>query len=277
MSSRDRGRGRPPTAWQLARVAVTGSTRQAFLDRRWIPWLLRAAPQGRRRGIALRILSLSPHYFIYQWDGYPGAPRASVLEAEFERNRASRSVLAERLVVPRVDPGSSVLDFGCGPGFVAREVSERVPAATVIALDISVGTLACASELNPGPQYRCSRDSRLPLADASLDFVYSFAVFQHIEFSEWPGYFAAFFNALRPGGRGLCHVALADGPPPRQQRVAGIRGLYSLLYQETSSEFVRGVLADAGFVDVELWPTIELAVLDDDIGRSHIATFVKAA
>ncbi len=269
--------GQTPIGWQLARLAITGSSRQAFLDRRWIPWLLRAAPPSIRRGLALRILSLSPHYFIYQWDGDAGLPRGSVLEAEFERNSATRRLLAEVLVVPRVRRGSRVVDFGCGPGFVAREVSERVPGATVIALDISVGTLACANELNPGPQYRCCRGNRLAVDDASVDFVYSFAVFQHIDLSEWAGYFAAFFRALCAGGRGLCHVALGDSPPAERRAVQGIRGLYSLRYQETTSEFVCDVLANAGFIDVELRPTAELARLDDDIGRSHIATFVKPA
>jgi ubiquinone/menaquinone biosynthesis C-methylase UbiE len=41
------------------------------------------------------------------------------LAAEADRNRQSRQVLAEELIVPRLTPDARVLDYGCGPGYLA--------------------------------------------------------------------------------------------------------------------------------------------------------------
>ncbi len=267
---------RLPIGWQVARLVTAGSSRQAFLDRRWISWALRAAPQNRRRGLALRLLSLSPHYFVYQWDGYPPEwDRDRVLEAEFERNRHSRQQIAESLLAPAVSPSARVLDFGCGPGFLARAMNERVQ--SVVALDISSGTLACARELNPGPTYKLARGAALPVEDGSIDVVYSIAVFQHIDPSDWPSHFDAFSRALRPGGRGLCHFAVADAKPIAYEQPRGPRGLYSLRFQESTSETVLDLLTGAGFVDIQVAPMRDRASIDDDVGQSHIASFWKPA
>lgn len=271
------GNGRPaPVTWQLARLAAAGSSRQAFLDRRWIRWLLRATPPGYRRGFALRLLSLSPHYFIYQWDRYPSDwDRSRILDAEHERNRHSRRQIADRLLAPVLPPQASVLDFGCGPGFLAGDVSARV--SSVIGLDISSGTLACAAALNPGPSYRCLHGEQLPVEDASIDLVYSIAVFQHIDPGDWPRYFHEFHRVLRPGGTGLCHFAIADSDPVSYEQPTGPRALYSLRFQESTTEQVLGVLGRAGFAEIEVRPMEAVAAIDDDVGRSHIATFCKPA
>jgi SAM-dependent methyltransferase len=262
----------PPIRWQVARLALAGSSRQAFLDHRWIAWLFKAAPQRYRRSLAQRLLSLSPHYFIHQWDGYPPDwKRSRVLDAELERNRDSRRQIAEKLLAPQLAPDSRVLDFGCGPGFLAQDVSRRV--REVVAVDISSGTLACARELNPGPTYKLVRGTALPVEDASIDTVYAIAVFQHLDPTVWPSHFESFARVLRPGGRGLCHFAIADENPTAFEQPKGVRGLYSLRYQESTSKTVYDLLVDAGFVDVRISPTRYVASIDDDVGRQHVAIF----
>ena len=267
---------RAPLGWQLARLAIGGSSRQAFLDQGAVSRALGAVPRRHRRALALRILSLSPHYFIYQWNGYPPElSRAEVLEAELERNRRSREQIAERLLAPLLPAEATVLDFGCGPGFLAVEVSRHV--REVIAVDVSAGTLACARELNPGPSYLHAPRPGLPVGDAAVDAVYSVAVFQHIDPAEWPRHLEAIWRVLRPGGIGLCHFAIADGSPRPYEHPDGLRGRYSLRYEESTAEAVEAVLAGAGFADVRLTPTAELARIDDDVGRQHIATFRRPA
>src|SRR3990172_1463698 len=54
-----------PLLWQVGRLLFAVSRDQAFLDR--AGWILSLAPGRQRRSWALRLLSLSPHYFIYQW------------------------------------------------------------------------------------------------------------------------------------------------------------------------------------------------------------------
>lgn len=265
---------RPSLGWQVGRLAFAGTTRQAFLDHRWIGWLLRVAPGRRRRSLALWILSLSPHYFIYQWDRYPASwSRRRVLEAEHERNCESRRQIAEQILAPVISPESTVLDFGCGPGFLAFHV--RKFANEVIAVDVSSGTLACARVLNPGPSYRLNRDAALPLADNSVDLVYSIAVFQHIDPGRWSAYFEDFARVLRPGGHGVCQVAITDQEPVTYREPPGLRALYSLRFGERTSDAVTGALSASGFVDVQVEPIGAGASIDDDVGQQHIVTFRK--
>ena len=264
---------RPSLGWQVGRIVLAGSRRQAFLDHRWIDWLLRVAPKRRRRSLALRILSLSPHYFIYQWERYPAAwPRTRVLEAESERNRASRRQIAEEILAPMISPGHTVLDFGCGPGFLAGQM--RALARAVVAVDVSCGALACARVLNPGPTYRLNRDCVLPVENETIDVVYSIAVFQHIDPATWPAYFAEFARVLRPGGRGACHVAVADHDAVAYHEPHGLRARYSLRFEERSANEVAAALEGAGLVDVLVEPVGRPGIADD-VGRQHIATFRK--
>ena len=265
---------RPRLGWQIARLALAGSRRQAFLDHRSIEWLLRRAPAKRRRSLALRILSLSPHYFIYQWERYPASwSRIRVLEAEYERNHQSRRQIAEEILAPWLSPDASVLDFGCGPGFLAAQVCDRV--TDVVGVDVSSGTLACAHVLNPGPSYRLNRNGDLPLADESVDLVYSIAVFQHIHPAEWSPYFDDFARVLRPGGRGVCQVAVADRDPRTYRAPRGLRARYSLRFEERTSDEVGAAVAASGFEDVQVSAIGPDALIEDDVGRQHIVTFRK--
>jgi len=265
---------RPSLVWQVARLALAGSNRQAFLDHRSIGWLLRSAPARRRRSLALRFLSLSPHYFIYQWDGYPATwSRRRILEAEYERNRQSRRQIVEQILAPWLSRDTSVLDFGCGPGFSAAQVRETV--TDVVGVDVSSGTLACAHVFNPGPAYRLNRNGDLPLADESIDLVYSVAVFQHIDPSQWSPYFDDFARVLRPGGLGICQVAIADRDPQPYRVPKGLRARYSLRFEERTTDEVSAAVAAAGFVDVQVQPVDVAASIEDDVGRQHIVTFRK--
>ena len=67
-------------------LIVSGSfSEQNFLGQRWIAKLVRKLPTRWRRAAALRLLGVSPHYFVQQWtDRYTGLTRRQTLEAEFE-------------------------------------------------------------------------------------------------------------------------------------------------------------------------------------------------
>jgi ubiquinone/menaquinone biosynthesis C-methylase UbiE len=263
---------RPSLGWQVARIAIAGSRSQAFLDHRWIGTLLRISPKRRRRSLALRILSLSPHYFIYQWERYPADwSRQRVLDAECERNVHSRRQIAEIILAPMIWSEATVLDFGCGPGFLAAQISAL--AGEVVGLDVSSGTLACAHVLNPGPTYRLNRAGRLPLQDETIDLVYSIAVFQHIDPAEWPAYFDDFARVLRPGARGVCHFAGDDRAPATYIEPRGLRARYSQRFAERRSDQITAALSAAGFVEILVEPIG--ARIDDDVGRQQLATFRK--
>ena len=265
---------KPSLRWRAAQLILAGSRNQAFLNRKWIPIALKAVPSRLRRRFALGLLSLSPHYFIYQWEKYPDPwSRLRVLEAEFQRNCRSRQEIADQLLTPRLSPSASALDFGCGPGFLAGIVNQQVD--TLVALDVSTGVLACAEVLNPGPAYGLVKGDTLPSPSESVDTIYSMAVFQHIDPADWPSYFDEFLRVLRPGGFGICHFVLNDAAPTEYQQPRGLRGFYSLRFQESSSETVRSQLTSAGFVDIDISPVAATATVTDDIGDQHVAIFYK--
>ena len=92
----------PSLSWRLGRLLIASSKDHAFLDRGWISPVMRLTPERLRAPLALRLLSLSPHYWVYQWTNRypPYCTRQQILAAEYERNAASRQQLCDNLLRP---------------------------------------------------------------------------------------------------------------------------------------------------------------------------------
>lgn len=94
---------------------------------------------------------------------------AAVLQGEV------RDRLLERLDLVAVSP-RVVLDAGAGTGHASRELKRRYPAARVLALDSALGMLRAAARQKTWfrPFSRiCADVAHLPLADASVDLIFS--------------------------------------------------------------------------------------------------------
>jgi 2-polyprenyl-3-methyl-5-hydroxy-6-metoxy-1,4-benzoquinol methylase len=275
----------PPTlGWRLMRLLVASSKDHAFLDRAWISRLFRFTPRRLRRPLALRLLSLSPHYWVYQWTNYypAGLPRGEILRREYERNSASRKELCDKLLARFLRPQMTVLDFGCGPGFLARWVSPLV--AQVIATDVSRGVLACARQINPADNLRYVRNGLSDLAEVgncSVDFVYSFAVFQHLLKGQSLAFLREFARVLKPGGTGAIHSILKEPEAAPRYPDAGSTGWIARrvnlrMVYFTAAE-MAALLAQAGLADVQVVRVDTLAAINDDIGQEHLVTFRRPA
>ena len=125
------------------------------------------------------------------------APRydeSAVLQAKV------RAQLLARLDYVTLEP-SVVLDAGCGTGHSARAIKDRYPRAQVVALDLSEGMLR---EARHRQSWRrrfarvCGDATRLPLADASVDLVFSNLTLQWC--TDLDAAFAEFRRVLRPRG-----------------------------------------------------------------------------
>lgn len=115
----------------------------------------------------------------------------------------------------RWSPGV-VLDVGSGPGHAAQAMRARWPKARVVALDLSLSMLHAARGNDERglrglrdvlglrrPVERVCADLRaLPLADASVDVLFSNLCLQWID--DLPAAFAGFRRVLKPGGLLLC-------------------------------------------------------------------------
>jgi len=116
--------------------------------------------------------------------------------AELQREVEDR--LLERLDYYSGKP-ERMLDLGSGPGRGANVLRKRFPSAQVIAIDIALPMLRNVRTGWRRPIARVCADARaLPLADASIDVLYSNLCIQWVD--DVPALFDEFRRVLRPGG-----------------------------------------------------------------------------
>jgi malonyl-CoA O-methyltransferase len=124
-------------------------------------------------------------------DGYDAV---AVLQREIGQR------MLERLDYIRLQP-MRVLDLGCGTGFALDGLAKRFRRAELIGLDFSRGMLRQARRrghwLNR-PRVLCADAESLPLADDSVDLVFSSATLQWV--NDLDASFREALRVLRPGG-----------------------------------------------------------------------------
>jgi SAM-dependent methyltransferase len=245
---------------------------QNFLGARWVERLVDNSPMPVRERVAMRFLSLSPHYF-YDRD----------IEQEDERYRRTRQILADELIAPHLTPQTRVLDYGCGPGYLAAAVAGR--AAHVTAVDISRGVLACARALNGRPNVSYRTPAELWAEDEQADLAYSFAVAQHLRTETLEQVLSLLARAIRPGGTLLLHFAVPDPVLWRtedQWRAASTLAAraklrYALNCFGRTPEEMTALAGRHGFTKMSVRSlTGSLTVPgDDDVPNQHLLTATK--
>lgn len=107
-------------------------------------------------------------------------------------------------------PGSTkVMDLGAGTGFFTRQLASRYPDADILGVDIAEGMLRYARQQEAGGSvhWLCGDAEQLPLADASLDLVFSSLAIQWCE--NLQQLMGELKRVLAPGG----HLLLATLGP----------------------------------------------------------------
>jgi malonyl-CoA O-methyltransferase len=139
-----------------------------------------------------------------------GYASAAKLQAEIEaRLLESLDYYAEGRATDAQAP-ARVIDLGCGPGHAARAMQLRWPKAQVFAVDLALPMLRMQAAESTGlldalkqrftraPARICADARALPLADHSVDLLFSNLCLQWIE--DLPAVFAGFRRVLKPNG-----------------------------------------------------------------------------
>ena len=271
----------------IAKWSVTlGRGPQTFLGATWIRTVLKLAPESKKRIWALRMLSLSPHYFIDPENpSYAGMSNDEYLEAVCRDLTVSREKIFEYILKERLAPDDVVLDYGCGPGFLAATVSKHV--RKIYACDISTGALDCARIINNSTnlEYLTADDKGLKvIPDKKIDVVFSFAMVQHISDEVFDLVLKYMRQKLKPGGRLVLHIQLLDAAWKTERewkadrsiigRVKYRVGLHCFARPEQS---FRQILERNGFAGVKIQNIADIVPENfDDICSQSLLTAVKA-
>lgn len=266
-------------------VSTLGSSTQTFLGAKWVTGLLKLSPKSSKRIWALRLLSLSPHYFINPENPeYDGLSNREYLEAAFQGGGRSRQLIYDHILKDYLHTDYSVLDYGCGPGFLAKILAGRV--TQVYACDISAGALACAEVLNSAPNLKyvlADASGMESIPDESLNAIVSFAMAQHLSNEVLDLVLANCLRKLKAGGRLLLHIQLLhDGWKSEEEWKSdtSVRGKLKLRYGlhcfgRTEAAY-RDKIANHGFKEIEIVKIADLVPDNfDDIWSQHLLKALK--
>jgi 2-polyprenyl-3-methyl-5-hydroxy-6-metoxy-1,4-benzoquinol methylase len=267
----------------IMNILTLGNEDQSFLGARWIEKLLKRAPEKYKRRLALTALSWSPHYFFRNSSPeYLHLSHPEFTEKEFERNRLGRGKLCSQVLLSHLNNTQVVLDYGCGPGFLANSVSKHV--RTLYAVDLSRGVLECARILNSSPNSTFIHTTQLrEIEEGSIDLIYSFAVIQHVTDAIFKMILATMYEKLKKGGKLIIHVVIdeenwrMEQDWRRDMTVKGrLKWKYGLNCFKRNEEDVKGMLVSAGFTSIVLQPMQELCPERfDDVCTQHLIRAVK--
>lgn len=98
---------------------------------------------------------------------------------------------------------SVVVDLGSGTGFFTRQLAAKYPESLLIGLDIAEGMLHYAAQQQKEIAWLCSDAELLPLADNSVDLIFSSLAIQWC--NNLPQLMAELARVLKPDGR--LHIA----------------------------------------------------------------------
>lgn len=139
-----------------------------------------------------------------------------------------------------------VADLGCGPGHVARYLSQQ--GVTVFGIDFSAPMVAAARNLNPEIEFRVEDMRSLRASDASLAGVVLFYSIVHFDLTELPSVFREARRVLVDGGLALVSFHVGEYTVHREELFGAP---VSLDFRAHRPESVVDVLRSAGFSVIE--------------------------
>ncbi len=92
-----------------------------------------------------------------------------------------------------------IIDLGCGTGYFTEQLAKKYPSADITGIDLAQGMLNFASSKRDMPvTWLCGDAENIPLADNSVDLMFSSLAFQWCE--QLPVLASEIVRVLKPGG-----------------------------------------------------------------------------
>lgn len=186
--------------------------------------------------------------------GYSPAAEAFMKRRRLDPNGA--------FFLPFLQPDMTVLDCGCGPGTITRDIARRIAPGRVTGLDFNPSQVERAirdaqAEGIDNAGFRQGSAYELPFEAESFDAVFSHALLEHLR--EPAKAVSEFFRVLKPGGMlGVCTPdwgGFLVAPPSAE--MADAFQAYRDLQNANGGDVdcgrkLGGYLAQAGFIDVRM-------------------------
>lgn len=135
--------------------------------------------------------------------GFEGSDE--VLRAYRDQGAELREIVVGALGEDWLD-GGRALDFGCGSGRILRQFHDRAEPGQLVGCEIDAGCVDWVAEHLPKVEAHATAETPpLPLADESVDVVWSTSVFSHLTDS-WADWLLELRRVVRPGGLLLISV-----------------------------------------------------------------------
>jgi SAM-dependent methyltransferase len=115
-------------------------------------------------------------------------------------------------------PTLRVADIGCGRGTTTRMLAQRLPAADVVAIDLSAAVLAVTRDRLPPAGVVCADFCHLPLASGACDVIVAAFCLYHAACPELV--IGEIARCLHPGGTAILATKSADSYRELDQLVA---------------------------------------------------------
>ncbi|MFT0763399.1 methyltransferase domain-containing protein [Actinomyces sp. F1_1611] len=125
-------------------------------------------------------------------DTYAHGHHPSVVRSHARRGIADSAAY----LLPSLGPGLRVLDVGCGPGSITRELAERFPGSQFVGVDREPAVLRTGDL--PNLRFEVGDAYQLAFPDASFDVVHAHQVLQHL--GDPVAALREFRRVVRPGG-----------------------------------------------------------------------------
>ncbi len=125
----------------------------------------------------------------------PAYHKAAILQLDVAEH------LLSRLDYIQIQP-KTILDIGCGTGFITHGLKKKYPKATIVSLDLSTAMLKTLSKLNDGwfkkSKTVCADAENLPFAEQQFDLIISSLTFQWCQNTQ--GLFEGIQRCLKTDG-----------------------------------------------------------------------------